>query len=104
MARPKKKIDAQLVIKLAAIHCTVEEIATVCGCSKDTLERRFMKELNSGRAEGRTSLRRLQWAQAQKGNVSMLIWLGKQILGQKDRSFDSDGDGLPIPLNYKLDD
>jgi hypothetical protein len=104
VARPRLKIDSKLVKSLAGIHCTTEEIAIVCGVSKDTIERRCMKELEAGRAEGRASLRRLQWAQAQKGNTAMLIWLGKQILGQKDRTFEQDGDGQPIPLNYKLDD
>lgn len=33
----------------------------------------------------KTSLRRLQWKKASEGNVAMLIWLGKQILGQKER-------------------
>jgi hypothetical protein len=104
VARPRLKIDSKLVKSLAGIHCTTDEIAIVCGVSKDTIERRCMKELEAGRAEGRASLRRLQWAQAQKGNVSMLIWLGKQILGQKDRHFDDEGDGKPIALLYNLDE
>lgn len=33
----------------------------------------------------RTSLRRMQWSKAKEGNVTMMIWLGKQVLGQKDR-------------------
>ena len=28
----------------------------------------------------------MQWRACEKGNVSMLIWLGKQILGQQDKS------------------
>ncbi|HLC04806.1 MAG TPA: hypothetical protein VJK02_17360 [Anaerolineales bacterium] len=31
------------------------------------------------------SLRRLQLAKAKRGNVVMLIWLGKQFLGQSDK-------------------
>jgi hypothetical protein len=31
------------------------------------------------------SLRRLQAKKAAEGNVTMLIWLGKQYLGQSDR-------------------
>ena len=26
----------------------------------------------------------MQWKSAEKGNVVMLIWLGKQVLGQSD--------------------
>ena len=33
----------------------------------------------------RTSLRRWQYEKAKDGNVAMLIWLGKQLLGQRDR-------------------
>ena len=28
----------------------------------------------------------MQWKAADKGNVTMLIWLGKQILGQAEKS------------------
>ena len=41
MARPKKKIDPEVIDRLAAIDCTIDEIASVCGCSRDTIERRF---------------------------------------------------------------
>ncbi len=32
------------------------------------------------------SLRRKQWRAAEEGNTTMLVWLGKQYLGQKDKS------------------
>jgi hypothetical protein len=35
---------------------------------------------------GTRSLRRLQYEAAKTGNVTMQIWLGKQWLGQKDRT------------------
>lgn len=85
MARPKKKIDEKLVKDLASIMCTMIEIASICGCSVDTLERRFADVIKEGQNIGKTSLRRWQYLAAQKGNVTMLIWLGKQFLGQKDR-------------------
>jgi len=84
MARPLKKIDPELVEKLAMIGCTTSEIAAVCNCSKDTLERRFAAILQKGREMGKSSLRRKQWQAAENGNVAMLIWLGKQLLGQRD--------------------
>ncbi len=85
MARPRKVIDADLVEKLAAIHCTTPEIAAIVDCSVDTLERRFAAILAKGKSKGKTKLRRLQWESAEKGNVVMQIWLGKQILGQSDQ-------------------
>jgi hypothetical protein len=86
MGRPPKKIDETLVEKLAAIHCSIEEIASICECSRDTIERRFAAKIEKARATGKSSLRRLQWESAQKGNVTMQIWLGKQLLGQKDKA------------------
>jgi len=40
---------------------------------------------DEGRLEGFVSLRRKQFAMAEK-NPTMAIWLGKQYLGQSDRS------------------
>lgn len=87
MARPKKVISEKQVLELARIHCTVAEMAAVLDCSKDTLERRFAALIEKGRSDGRTSLRRKQFDAATrgKGNVTMLIWLGKQHLGQTDK-------------------
>ena len=83
-----KDIDPELVYALAKIHCTQREIAAVCGCSITTIKDRYIDIVHRGEDEGKSSLRRLQWEQAEKGNVQMLIWLGKQILGQKDKQPD----------------
>lgn len=96
MARPRKELDAkqwESVESMCNIHCTGEEIAGVLGVSYDTLEKRvretyeqsftdYYKIHSSG---GKRSLRRLQWQAAEKGNIGMLIWLGKQWLGQVDK-------------------
>jgi hypothetical protein len=84
MARPKKVIDPKLVQDLASIGCKTTEIAAIVGASVDTLDRRFAEEMNKGRNNLRCSLRRWQLDAAKKGNVTMLIWLGKQLLDQKD--------------------
>ena len=82
----KFEIDYDLVAKLAEIQCTQEEIARILGCSTKTLQRddTFCLIYKKGLESGRTSLRRYQWKSAEKGNVTMQIWLGKQFLGQKD--------------------
>ena len=80
-----------LVRKLASIQCTDEEIAAGLGCSQDTLARGRKRDqeidaaIIEGRANGRMSLRRAQYQKALDGNPTMLIWLGKQILGQRER-------------------
>jgi len=86
MARPKLNIDPNTVENLAAINCTVSEIAAVIGCDKRTLERRFAASIEKGREHGKSSLKRKMWETAQGGNVTMMIWLSKQMLGYKDQT------------------
>jgi len=82
--RPKLKIDAQQVATLARIQCTMKEIAAVVGCSVKTLERNYVDVIKENQENGKSSLRRAQWKSALGGNVGMMIWLGKQHLGQKE--------------------
>jgi hypothetical protein len=84
--RPRKFVDLELVEKLAHIQCTYSEIAATLGISVDTLERNkdFAVTYKKGAEGGRKSLRRMQFESAHKGNVTMMIWLGKQYLGQSD--------------------
>ena len=81
-----KAIDPDTVEKLASIGCTQEEIATVVGCSRETINRRFKKPIAAGHDRLRMSLRRWQYEKAKEGSVPMLIWLGKQYLDQKDKT------------------
>lgn len=83
--RPRKQIDREAIRKLAALHCTLEEIAAFVGCSTDTIQRNYAAEVDKGRQEGKKQLRDWQIAAARKGNVAMLIFLGKQYLGQSDK-------------------
>lgn len=85
------EIDMEEVKKLCAIHCTKADVSGWFDVSDDTIERRC-KELGFTWSEfferysasGRISLRRKQFQVAIDGNVSMLIWLGKQFLHQTD--------------------
>jgi hypothetical protein len=85
MARPRLQLDEALIERLAAIHCPLVEIAAALNCSVDTLERNYAALIDKGRQKGKQTLRRIQWDAAQKGNVVMMIWLGKQLLGQSDK-------------------
>jgi len=92
MARPKKEIDYEMAERLARIHCTNEEIASCLGVNRSYWYKLLKRDaklsdvLEKARDEGRASLRRLQWQNATQGNVTMQIWLGKQILSQNDIS------------------
>ena len=85
MGRPRKQINPRLVEKLARIGCNVDEISIILECSKDTLQRRFAAEMLKGKENLKMRLRRKQVLVALRGNVAMLIWLGKQYLGQSDK-------------------
>lgn len=87
--RPPRDIDLKQVEGLASIQCTYEEMAAVLGMSKRQLLRRaktqaFLEAVERGNGLGRVSLKRAQHQAAVGGNVTMQIWLGKQILGQRD--------------------
>lgn len=93
MARPKgstKKVNLDKLKEYARVGATQIEIASVLGISVATLERRLQSKkfrdiLDQGKNEGYISLRAKQYALALAGNPTMLIWLGKQCLGQKDK-------------------
>ena len=98
VGRPKLDIDPEQVTRLARLHCTMNEMASFFGCHIDTLRDNFSNEIDKGRSEGNISLRRKQWQMAvEKGNVVMLIWLGKQMLGQRNEIIESDNN-TPLPI------
>jgi|TARA_B100000965_G_scaffold405547_1_gene440021 hypothetical protein len=90
------KLDRDLIFKLATLHCTYKEIASVVGTSETTLEKRYSGIIEKGRAEGKKSLRRAQMEKALAGDVRMLIWMGKQYLDQKDSPQDEENT-VPLP-------
>ena len=87
--------------QLAGFGCTDTEIASFFNISRTTLERNYEHYLTKGREEGKIRLRQYQWASAKKGNVAMLIWLGKQLLGQSDKQEITTTD-LPEGFNVEL--
>ncbi len=108
------KVVFELPIKefkdLCKLHCTLVEIAGWFDVSEDTIERALRRQLNMTYAEafkkysagGKISLRRSQWlAATDKGNVSMMIWLGKQYLGQKETVVHSGDEAKPLVLAYQ---
>jgi hypothetical protein len=82
----KKEIDEKTVYTLAYHGASAEEIGDcfeVCG---RTIRNRFSKILTKGDSDGKQDLRRKQQEKAMDGNVTMLIWLGKQRLGQAEKT------------------
>lgn len=85
MARPRKIVDEKAILELASKGRTMVEIAAYCGISDDTLSRRFAGIVKRGKSLMCGSLRSKQYEVAMSGNPTMLIWLGKQELGQTDK-------------------
>lgn len=81
----KADANSRQVTDLARIGHTNQEIADFIRISPGMLEKRYAEELTLGRTQMKSVLRKTQLENAIKEkNTSMLIWLGKQYLGQKD--------------------
>ncbi len=91
--RPKFIIDWKVVDKLLEADCEGTEIAAHLGIGPDTLYDRCVKEndmifseyLREKKANGNSLLKVAQFKKAMSGDNTMLIWQGKQRLGQRDR-------------------
>ena len=102
VGRPKKySLDTRQVEQLAEYGCTDTEIASFFDIPRTTLERNYEHYITKGRESGKIRLRQYQWSAAKKGNVAMLIWLGKQLLGQSDKQEITTTD-LPEGFNVEL--
>lgn len=103
--RPKKKIDYEIVFRLANIFCTKTEIACVLGFDPSTLyaDPVFQDTYKRGREGGKTTLRRYQMNLAEK-NTAMAVWLGKQYLGQKDLPTDESSPRVLVVADVPVDD
>lgn len=93
---------------LGMLHATQKEMAQWFGLSQSTIEGymadkegEFYKVFTKAQSETSISLRRLQLAKAQAGDSTMMIWLGKQILGQKEKS-DITSDDKPMQTVFSL--
>lgn len=99
MAKKKYDIDVKQLENLARFGCTNIEIAQFFGCDESTIRKGYSEFLIKGRATQKLRLRQLQWKSAESGNVTMQIWLGKQILGQSETPLSDDNE----PLAWSVD-
>lgn len=84
-------VNLKRLRSLCRIQCTYPEIAAVMGVDLSTVEKwamepRWRTVMEAGKRSGFVSLRRAQFKLALAGNATMQIWLGKQLLGQKDET------------------
>jgi len=108
MGRPKAEIDLEMVRNAAKIGCTLNEIAAVMGISRSTMYKHMGENpdiqiaIDEGRDMGCGTLRRYQWHKAEAGSDTMLIWLGKNMLGQKDKTELSGDAANPVRVLVEL--
>lgn len=93
MGRPEIPVSIAQFEKLCSFQCSKLEIASWFECSEDKIERwvkktygmTFAAVFAQKRAKGLVSLRHRQYSKALEGSVPMLIFLGKNYLGQSDK-------------------
>lgn len=91
--RPQKDFDKKDFENLCGLMCTQSEICTFFNTTDKTLVKwckrtykmDFSECFKRFSGKGKISLRRKQFEVAMRGNTPMLIWLGKQYLGQTDK-------------------
>ena len=89
--RPAIKFDLQVVKTMGMFKATYETMADFFECSTKTIERKMHDETGDfclvykkAFATTKMKLSETQLKYALAGNTSLLIWLGKIYLGQKE--------------------
>ena len=113
--RPKAIIDWEVVTEHIKAQCSSTGIASMLGISVDTLYNRCKIDNNidytafseQKKAEGKELLRKKQFDVAMEGDKTMLVWLGKQYLEQKDKTETEHSGSVRLPIigmNIKRDE
>ena len=101
----------KLLDSLIVWSAHAEYVAEQLGISPDTLDRRIKEKFGCGFAEYRVkkkepmrvNLRKKQYDLAMEGNPTLLIWLGKNELGQTDKNEISNPEGRSFKLSYSTE-
>jgi len=106
----KIEIDWDQVGRYLEADCSGTEIAGILGIHENTLYLRCKEDQGVEfvafkllkRASGDGLLKIEQFRKAVKGDKTMLVWLGKQRLGQKDKNEvdNKSSDGSMSPIDY----
>lgn len=86
LGRPRKILDEQKISQFIGKGFTVEWVADFMGVHVDTLYANYSDALRKGRVFREGCLQAKQYKSAMTGNVTLQIWLGKQWLGQADKT------------------
>jgi AraC-like DNA-binding protein len=94
IGRPKKELDWKVLDSILQFGATLIDCAEMCEMSDDSIQRRIKDEYgctfteyrNRKMSRMRVKLLQKQYESAMAGNTALLIWLGKQHLGQSDKT------------------
>lgn len=92
-------LTESVLYEIAKGHASYDTIGCIFGVSGAFIQQNYQELVERARAEGRKNLHAAQFSAAVTDrNPTMLIWLGKQYLGQKDvvRTEHTGADGKPI--------
>jgi len=102
LGRPRKVLDAELIARFIGKGFTIQYVADYFGVGETTLRDNYSDALRKGRVFRDGCLQAKQFHKAMKGDTTLLIWLGKQWLGQSDKVVaavpnELSLDGLSVP-------
>lgn len=107
--RPLIDVDLKKVKFFCRFNPTDVELAYALDLSPRTFTNKkaenpaIAEAMEAGRALGRISLRGKQYDKAMKGDNTMLIWLGKQTLDQKEKTQIGSDPEHPFPMTFVPD-
>lgn len=90
IGRNKSVIPEEEVAQLSQYHCTNKEMADFYNVPLQTFMDNFRDIIDKNRIVTKQRLRKTQLDLALKGDKTMLIWLGRNILGQTENPVNSD--------------
>jgi len=108
--KPRKIIDWEKVDRLIEAGCSGHEIAPAIGVDSDTLYSRCVHDKGMTysdysaklRSKGDGLLKAKQFQLAMSGNPAMLVWLGKNRLGQTDKAHVENTDTQPQTIRIEF--
>lgn len=91
LRKPLNKDIPEMVFELAQLGCSQHDIARILGIDQGSISAEYREVYDLGIGDTKMSLRRKQLQKAgvyepdKNGDTTMLIWLGKQLLEQRDQ-------------------
>lgn len=90
----QRVIPPDEVYMLASLGCTIREMSDWFDVPESTIKYNFSAYIIKAHEETKQKLRRAQIKAALSGNVTMLIWLGKNMLGQSENPTNTDNSNV----------